>query len=57
MSKTNETNKSAIVGGREKEEEKNKKEKERKGAKDCGVVVPADDEVALLLSLNTTRGS
>lgn len=38
-------------------------EKEREGwrgaeeERDRGVVVPADDEVALLLSLNTTRGS
>lgn len=33
------------------------REKEWKGTKDSGVVVPVDDEVALLLSLNTTRGS
>lgn len=58
VSKTNEMNKSGIVGeGEGKKEKKAKKEKERKGAKDRGVVVPADDEVALLLSLNTTRGS
>lgn len=44
------------------EDEKEEKEggegdRASKRAKDRGVVVPADDEVALLLSLNTTRGS
>lgn len=37
----------------EKEDRAPRREKER----NRGVVVPADDEVALLLSLNTTRGS
>lgn len=42
---------------RKKKEEKEGREKEIERTKDRGVVVLADDEVALLLSLNTTRGS
>ncbi|KAG7199096.1 hypothetical protein KM043_017989 [Ampulex compressa] len=55
--------KGGIAEGRRTEAEKTIEAKERKEMeweserKDRGVVVPADDEVALLLSLNTTRGS
>lgn len=61
-SETNEMNKSAIASGRgtrseEEGREREGGEKEIERTKDRGVVVLADDEVALLLSLNTTRGS
>lgn len=62
-SETNEMNKSAIAqageegGGGEGRERRWRGGRSNERAKDRGVVVPVDDEVALLLSLNTTRGS
>lgn len=46
-----------VVGGRRMRGSERGSGREIKEARDRGVVVPADDEVALLLSLNTTRGS
>lgn len=44
-----------VDGGRKEKKERGRGRRRRR--RNRGVVVPADDEVALLLSLNTTRGS
>lgn len=46
-----------IEGNDREAEEKGDRASRREKERNRGVVVPADDEVALLLSLNTTRGS
>lgn len=46
-----------IEGNDGEAEEKGDRAPRREKERNRGVVVPADDEVALLLSLNTTRGS
>lgn len=51
----NERESKKMIEARTRKEEERTHEAEAE--RDRGVVVPADDEVALLLSLNTTRGS